>query len=77
MDQAFNGDGYEDDDGPLDPSVFFGLFDDLIEGEEPEPAPDTEPTPDSELPDQLENGEHDTDLIEIVDVDVDEDRGDE
>lgn len=42
VDQTFNGDGFHDE-GPLDPSVFFGLFDDLDEDPDPAPDPQAEP----------------------------------
>ena len=31
VDETHNGNGHDDDEGPLDPSVFFGLFDDLVD----------------------------------------------
>ncbi len=43
VDQAFNGDGFHGDEGPLDPSVFFGLFDDLDDDPNSEPGPEGEP----------------------------------
>lgn len=55
MDQAFNGDGPEIDEGPLDPSVFFGLFDDLVDGADPESDSPDEPDADADHGDRAED----------------------
>ncbi len=68
VDEQRNGNGHHvDDEGPLDPSVFFGLFDDLDGDVDDGDAVEDEPTEAVDEADETDNADADADAVILGD----------